>query len=401
MKFQDAVHPVSEKQTRKDNCSFQEIDANRVSDEIVPEEEGELEIERPSYPFACPWRDKGANGTSAPFTFIDLFAGIGGMRLAFHQHMGQCLFSSERDDQCHETYHENFGDWPRGGDTAKIPPDDIPTHDILTAGFPCQPFSLAGVSKKKSLGREHGFLDKAQGTLFFNVAKIIQCKRPKMFLLENVKNLRSHDKGRTFEVIEGALEELEYHLFYKVVDARPYVPQHRERIFIVGVDKKIVGVDKTVFRNSRAFEFPAPPASARPTLETILDEYVDSKYSLSPKLWTYLQRHAAKHKKKGNGFGYGLFGPGDTARTLSARYYKDGSEILIKVPHSPNPRRLTPRECARLQGFPVKFKIVVSDLHAYKQFGNSVVVPLVTAIAEQMVAIFKAHKNRQNVKARR
>jgi len=267
-----------------------------------------------------------------------------------------------------------------GGDITKIAPEDIPDHDILTAGFPCQPFSIAGVSKKKSLGREHGFLDGAQGTLFFNVAEIIQCKRPKLFMLENVKNLESHDKGNTYRVIKGTLEELDYHLFYDVLDARYYVPQHRERLFIVGFDKKI-------FKDPPAFKFPKRP-NKEPKLSDILEEKVDKKYVLSNKLWQYLKDYAEKHRLKGNGFGYGLFDGNSTARTLSARYYKDGSEILIKVPRS-NPRRLTPQECARLQGFPKKFKIPVSDTQAYKQFGNSVAVPVVFAVARQMIKAIK------------
>lgn len=313
------------------------------------------------------------------FTFIDLFAGIGGIRTPFEKLGGRCLFSSEWDRWCQKTYFENFGEIPYG-DITKIPPEDIPNHDILTAGFPCQPFSIAGVSKKKSLGREHGFLDKTQGTLFFNVAEIIRCKRPKMFLLENVKNLIGHDKGNTFKVIQGTLEELNYHISFKVIDARNYVPQHRERLFIVGMDKN-------EFPDLPDFRFPNPPKN-KPLLEKILQKKVDKKYTLSDKLWNYLQAYAEKHRLKGNGFGFGLVGENDVARTLSARYYKDGSEILIKVPRS-NPRRLTPRECARLQGFPDSFKIPVSDTQAYKQFGNSVSVPTVMAVAKQMIKIYK------------
>ena len=320
------------------------------------------------------------NGKPPLFTFIDLFAGIGGIRTALEENDGKCLFSSEWDKWCQKTYRENFGYLPEG-DITKIAPEDIPSHDLLAAGFPCQPFSLAGVSKKKSLGRQHGFLDKAQGTLFFNTAEIIRCKRPKMFMLENVKNVYGHDKGRTFGVIEGTLQELEYHIFHQVIDARHYVPQHRERLFIVGFDKKF-------FKKIPDFKFPKVP-KAEPRLSSILENKVDSKYILSDKLWQYLQSYAEKHRKKGNGFGFGLFDRNDIARTLSARYYKDGSEILIKVPHSPNPRRLTPRECARLQGFPNNFKIPVSDTQAYKQFGNSVAVPVVKVVAKQMMKVYK------------
>lgn len=321
-----------------------------------------------------------SNGKSGLFTFIDLFSGIGGIRLAFQENGGKCVFSSEWDRWCQKTYFENFGEMPEG-DITKINPKDIPDHDILTAGFPCQPFSIAGVSKKKSLGHEHGFMDKAQGTLFFNVAEIIKAKRPKMFLLENVKNLESHDSGNTFRVIKGTLEELDYSLCHRVLDARYYVPQHRERLFIVGFDKRR-------FKTPPEFEFPIPPKS-EPKLVSILQKKVDPRYILSNHLWNYLQNYAEKHRLKGNGFGFGLVDGKSTTRTLSARYYKDGSEILVKVPGS-NPRRLTPRECARLQGFPETFNIPVSDTQAYKQFGNSVVVPVVSSVAAKMAAIHKS-----------
>lgn len=310
------------------------------------------------------------------FRFIDLFAGIGGIRQAFEKHGGQCVFSSEWDNWCRKTYFENFGEMPHG-DINEIKPEKILDHEILTAGFPCQPFSIAGVSKKNSLGREHGFKDKTQGTLFFKIAEILEAKRPKAFMLENVKNLRSHDKGNTFSVIEGTLKELGYHVFSDVIDAAYYVPQHRERLFIVGFDRK-------VFREIPDFTFPAPPKK-KVTLSHILDKKVDRKYILSDHLWQYLQCYAEKHRQKGNGFGYGLFDGGSVARTLSARYYKDGSEILIKVPAS-NPRRLTPRECARLMGYDDSFKIPVSDTQAYKQFGNSVAVPVVSAVAKNLVS---------------
>jgi DNA (cytosine-5)-methyltransferase 1 len=314
------------------------------------------------------------------FTFIDLFAGIGGTRLAFQAVGGRCVFSSEWDRFSQKTYMANFGDIPEG-DITKIEPKDIPDHDILVGGFPCQPFSIAGVSKKNSLGREHGFKDKTQGTLFFNVAEIIEKKRPKMFLLENVKNLRNHDKGNTFRVISEALSELGYHVFVDVIDAKAYVPQHRERIFIVGFDKE-------TFTGNVLFKFPEMP-EAVPKLKTILERKVDKKYILTDHLWQYLQNYAAKHKAAGNGFGFGLVNGESTTRTLSARYHKDGSEILIEVPGS-NPRRLTPRECARLMGFPPDFKIVVSDTQAYRQFGNSVVVPVVKAIAEKMIKTYQS-----------
>jgi DNA (cytosine-5)-methyltransferase 1 len=372
--FQDTTIKTLKQKATEYNCSVPEFIERAMEALVLKEQTDEL--------FFNP-RPTNGNGKSELFTFIDLFAGIGGIRIAFEKQGGKCLYSSEWDKWCKETYFKNFGELPRG-DITKILPEDFPSHDILTAGFPCQPFSLAGVSKKKSLGREHGFLDKAQGTLFFNTAEIIKEKRPKMFLLENVKNLFNHDKGNTFKVIEGTLrDELKYHLFYDVIDARNYVPQHRERLIIVGFDKKL-------FKEKPDFKFPKPP-KAEPKLDSILEKKVDPKYILSAKLWQYLQDYAEKHRKKGNGFGFGLFDGSGVARTLSARYYKDGSEILIKVPGSSRPRRLTPKECAALQGFPKGFKIPVSDTQAYKQFGNSVAVPVVKAVAKQMLKVYKSH----------
>jgi DNA (cytosine-5)-methyltransferase 1 len=306
-----------------------------------------------------------------PLTFIDLFAGIGGMRLGFERAGARCVFTSEWDTYAQQTYRANFGDERLFGDITSIDPKSIPDHDILVAGFPCQPFSIAGVSKKKSLGREHGFDDPTQGTLFFNVKEIIAAKRPRAFLLENVKNLVSHDKRRTFRVILDALtNRLGYHVQHDILDAKAYVPQHRERVYIAG------------FKDPVAFTFPRPPSGA-PRLGTILEPAVAEKYTLSDHLWRYLQRYAEKHKAAGNGFGFGLVGADDVARTLSARYFKDGSEILIRQKRK-NPRRLTPRECASLMGFPRTFQIPVSDTRAYKQFGNSVVVPLLAAIAKEI-----------------
>ena len=307
------------------------------------------------------------------FKFIDLFAGIGGMRIAYESVGGKCVYSNEWNKFSQQTYKANFGDIPEG-DITKVDETTIPDHDILVAGFPCQPFSIAGVSKKNSLGRATGFEDKTQGTLFFDVCRIIKAKRPKAFMLENVKNLESHDKGKTFKIIKESLDELDYDVFYKVLDGQNYVPQHRERIIIVGFDRKRYGADIN-------FEFKLTPRNPKPVLSNILEEKVDSKYTLSDKLWAYLQAYAAKHRAKGNGFGYGIAKPDGITRTLSARYYKDGSEILIEQ-EGKNPRRLTPRECARLQGFPDNFKIVVSDGQAYKQFGNSVVVPLIANVAD-------------------
>jgi len=311
------------------------------------------------------------------FRFIDLFAGIGGMRLAFESNGGKCVYSSEWNKYSQETYKANFGDTP-DGDITKVEASSIPDHEILVAGFPCQPFSIAGVSKKNSLGRATGFEDKTQGTLFFDVCRILKEKRPCAFMLENVKNLTSHDRGNTFRVIKESLEELDYQIFYQVIDGQAFVPQHRERIIIVGFDRKRFGSDIE-------FSFDIKPLEPKPTVRDILEPSVDDKYTLTDKLWAYLQAYAQKHKEAGNGFGYGIAPLDGVSRTLSARYYKDGSEILIEQPGK-NPRRLTPRECARLQGFPDTYKIVVSDTQAYKQFGNSVVVPLMTAIASLIVS---------------
>lgn len=311
------------------------------------------------------------------YTFIDLFAGIGGMRIAYEHAGARCVYSNEWNKYSQQTYYANFGVQP-DGDITKVDAKSIPDHDILVAGFPCQPFSIAGVSKKQSLGRATGFEDKTQGTLFFDICRILKAKRPKAFMLENVKNLCSHDRGRTFKVIQESLRELNYNVFYKVLDGKTYVPQHRERIVIIGFDMERYG-DQTDFN----FEF--EPVKKLPVVKDILEKDVDDKYTLSDKLWTYLQNYATKHKEAGNGFGYGIAPLDGITRTISARYYKDGSEILI-AQSGKNPRRLTPRECARLQGFPDTFKIPVSDTQAYKQFGNSVVVPLMEQVAKKVVA---------------
>ena len=315
-----------------------------------------------------------------PVTFIDLFCGIGGIRLGMESAGFQCVMSSDIDIECQRTYFENFGEVPLG-DIREIDEKDVPDHDVLCAGFPCQPFSIAGVSKKQSLGRATGFEDKTQGTLFFDICRILRAKRPKAFMLENVKNLCSHDRGRTFKIITESLDELDYEIFYQVLDGQNYVPQHRERIIIVGFDRRRYGKDT-------GFTFDLNPADPVPVMRDILESSVDDKYTLSDKLWDYLQGYAEKHKAAGNGFGYGIADPDGISRTLSARYYKDGSEILI-AQEGKNPRRLTPRECARLQGFPEKFKIPVSDTQAYKQFGNSVVVPLMADVARLVVAKMK------------
>jgi len=336
-------------------------------------------------------------GGAGKFKFIDLFAGIGGLRRGFDDE-GECVFTSEWDKYSQKTYLANFDcDHEVAGDITKIALDDIPEHDLLLAGFPCQPFSIAGVSKKNALNRPHGFLDETQGTLFFNVAQIIRHHRPRAFLLENVKNLVNHDKGRTFEIIYNTLtKDLGYQVHWKVINAKAFVPQHRERIFIVG------------FREKNDFTFDdlaLPDPLNGPRLGTILHPEdgteeldppytrgniasVSEKYTLTDHLWRYLRDYADKHRAAGNGFGFGLVGPNDVSRTLSARYYKDGSEILVEQ-KGRNPRRLTPRECARLMGFDEPggkdFIIPVSDTQAYRQFGNAVVVPVVKAVADHML----------------
>lgn len=306
------------------------------------------------------------------YRFADLFCGIGGFRLAFERSGARCVFSSDWDKFSQKTYAANFKETPHGN-IHEIAVADIPKFDILCAGFPCQPFSIAGVSKKISLGRKHGFEDERQGNLFFSLADIIDYHRPEAFVLENVKNLVTHDKGRTFEIILNTLRKaLGYCVYHKVIDARYVVPQHRERIFIVG------------FRKKRAYEFPRFPTSG-PKLNSILKNEASSKYVLSDKLWEYLQKYAQKHKAAGNGFGFSLVTGDDVARTLSARYHKDGSEILVSRGLGKNPRRLTPDECAALMGYPKYFKIPVSDTQAYRQFGNSVVVPVVEKIAKTVI----------------
>jgi len=324
------------------------------------------------------------------FTFIDLFAGIGGMRLGLEDARGRCVYSVELDKHARRTYEANFGPLD-AADVRDVDPALIPPYDVLAAGFPCQPFSLAGVSKKRSLGRADGFADVVSGPLFFEIVRIVKQTRPPVILLENVKNLRSHDRGRTFRVILRQLERLGYEVEPDVIDARHWVPQHRERTFIVGLRR-------TEFRGRR-FVFPPIRADQPRRLRSILEPWFDRKYVLSEHLWNYLQTYARKHRAAGNGFGYGLFTGNDVARTLSARYHKDGSEILIDT-GAQLPRRLTPTECARLMGFPNprqvpsdmplheiervarSFVIPVSDTQAYRQFGNSVVVPVVTHLGD-------------------
>jgi DNA (cytosine-5)-methyltransferase 1 len=341
----------------------------------------------------------GAATNGAQFRFIDLFAGIGGIRMGFEAHGGDCVFTSEWNDFSTKTYRENYppgGEHALIGDIVSFPAEEVPSHDVLLGGFPCQPFSIAGVSKKNALGRPHGFECTTQGTLFFDVARIIAAKRPAAFLLENVKNLLSHDKGRTFDVILQTLrDELGYEVHYRVVDGQHFTPQHRERIIIVG------------FRGKTSFSWDdlrLPESGPRlgsilhrtdgsePVLPWDHDRFFDHagkrvqpKYTLTPNLWTYLQNYAAKHRAAGNGFGFGMAYPDSVTRTLSARYHKDGSEILVYQGEQLRPRRLTPRECARLMGFPDTFRIPVSDTQAYRQFGNSVVMPVMREVARIML----------------
>ncbi|AXU94824.1 DNA (cytosine-5-)-methyltransferase [Erwinia persicina] len=375
------------------------------------------------------------------FRFIDLFAGIGGIRSGFEAIGGQCVFTSEWNKHAVRTYKANWycdehqhrfnqdiRDVTLSGD-AQVNEEQayqhirqqIPDHDVLLAGFPCQPFSLAGVSKKNALGRKHGFEDEAQGTLFFDVARIITARKPAIFVLENVKNLKSHDKGNTFRIIMSTLDELGYDVADaavtgspdpKIVDGKHFLPQHRERIVLVGFRRDLA---------LPAFTLSALPSlypQQRTPLKALLDPVVDEKYILTPTLWKYLYQYAKKHQARGNGFGYGLVDPAveqGVVRTLSARYYKDGSEILIDrgwnkalgeedFDHADNqqrrPRRLTPRECARLMGFEQpgeqRFHIPVSDTQAYRQFGNSVVVPAFAAVARLLLPwIEQAVKQRQ------
>lgn len=326
-----------------------------------------------NYPEGAPFADTGYEKYKA----IDLFAGIGGIRLGFKQTgKVQFVLSSEIDKFARKTYGVNFGETPLG-DITQISAQEIPNHDILLGGFPCQAFSQAG----KKLGFED-----TRGSLFFEIARIIQAKRPKAFMLENVKNLASHKRGETISTILNVLELLGYGVKTKVLRARDFgLPQNRERIYIVGFDKSQI-------MNWNDFEFPIPPCT--PTrVGDILETNVDEKYTLSNTLWTGHQRRKEEHRSKGNGFGYSLFTANDEyTNTISARYYKDSSEILI-VQEGKNPRKITPREAARLQGFPDEFIIPVSDMQSYKQFGNSVAVPVINAIALQMLKILEDSTN--------
>lgn len=310
------------------------------------------------------------------YRFVDLFAGIGGIRIPFQELGCRCVFSSEWDSHAQKTYKVNYGDQP-AGDITKIEASSIPNFDIVLGGFPCQPFSQAGLHK--------GFAD-TRGTLFFEIERIVEEKRPKAFLLENVKQLAGHDHGRTLKVIIEHLQALNYCVSYKILRAADFgVPQNRERIYIVGFNCNYYNI-------SPDYSFPFPiPAKPKTSLGDILEKKVDSKYTISDKLWAGHQRRKLEHQAKGNGFGFSLFtGKSEYVNTISARYYKDGSEILIDQGNGKNPRKLTPRECARLQGFPEQFIIPVSDMQAYKQFGNSVAVPVIRAIAQNIVHEMKS-----------
>lgn len=338
---------------------------------------------------------------NASFTFIDLFAGVGGIRLGFEAQGGQCVFTSEWNKFAQKTYLENFpqdANHSLVGDITAVAEQDVPDHDVLLAGFPCQPFSIAGVSKKNALGRPHGFECTTQGTLFFDVARIIAAKKPQAFLLENVKNLLSHDKGNTFKVIIDTLrDELGYEVHYKVIDGQHFVPQHRQRILIVGFKDKtdfswgdLHLPEKGAIKIGAILHPQNGSERAEEPYTSGIKAKVNPKYTLSPKLWAYLQAYAEKHRKAGNGFGFGMVDKNSVARTLSARYYKDGSEILVSQGKRKRPRRLTPRECARLMGFPEDFKIPVSDTQAYQQFGNSVVMPVIQEVARIMTPHIEA-----------
>lgn len=333
-------------------------------------------MDRPRLALAIDYPLAGPPPGRETFRFIDLFAGIGGIRLGLQAAGGRCEYTVEIDKFARQTYEANFSP-VEAQDIREVDPRAIPAYDLLAAGFPCQPFSIAGVSKNLSLGREHGFEHAKSGNLFFEIERLIRDGRPpKVVFLENVRNLLTHDSKRTFKEIQRRLDDLGYELNHRIIDAQRWVPQHRERIFIIGFHRDTF--------DGQRFEFPELPVATGPNLGTALQPEYDPKYVLSQHLWDYLQEYKAKHRAAGNGFGYGLFGPDDVARTLSARYHKDGSEILIETGLD-RPRRLTPRECARLMGFPEEFVIPVSDTQAYRQFGNAVAVPVIEFLAREVV----------------
>ena len=396
----DQIHPITllrearETHTQAEIAELLNVDVRTVRRWEVRDNEPPEYLSDAIRQRILPLIENSSDNTTA-FRFIDLFAGIGGIRLGFEANGGKCVFTSEWNKFAQKTYMENFPQDTNHtlvGDITTVDEQDIPDHDVLLAGFPCQPFSIAGVSKKNAMGKPHGFECTTQGTLFFYVARIIAEKRPKAFLLENVKNLLSHDKGNTFKVIIETLEkELGYVVHYKVIDGQHFVPQHRERILIVGFKEEtdftwddLQLPEKGAVKMSSILHSQNGEEEAEEPYTEGSKAKINAKYTLTPNLWSYLPGYAEKHRKAGNGFGFGLVDNDSVARTLSARYYKDGSEILVSQGKRKRPRRLTPRECARLMGFPEHFKIPVSDTQAYRQFGNSVVMPVMQEVARIM-----------------
>ena len=396
----DQIHPITllrearETHTQAEIAELLNVDVRTVRRWEVRDNEPPEYLSDAIRQRILPLIENSSDNTTA-FRFIDLFAGIGGIRLGFEANGGKCVFTSEWNKFAQKTYMENFPQDTNHtfvGDITTVDEQDIPDHDVLLAGFPCQPFSIAGVSKKNAMGKPHGFECTTQGTLFFDVARIIAEKKPKAFLLENVKNLLSHDKGNTFKVIIETLEkELGYVVHYKVIDGQHFVPQHRERILIVGFKEEtdftwddLQLPEKGAVKMSSILHSQNGEEEAEEPYTEGSKAKINAKYTLTPNLWSYLQGYAEKHRKAGNGFGFGLVDNDSVARTLSARYYKDGSEILVSQGKRKRPRRLTPRECARLMGFPEHFKIPVSDTQAYRQFGNGVVMPVMQEVARIM-----------------
>ena len=396
----DQIHPITllrearETHTQAEIAELLNVDVRTVRRWEVRDNEPPEYLSDAIRQRILPLIENSSDNTTA-FRFIDLFAGIGGIRLGFEANGGKCVFTSEWNKFAQKTYMENFPQDTNHtfvGDITTVDEQDIPDHDVLLAGFPCQPFSIAGVSKKNAMGKPHGFECTTQGTLFFDVARIIAEKKPKAFLLENVKNLLSHDKGNTFKVIIETLEkELGYVVHHKVIDGQHFVPQHRERILIVGFKEEtdftwddLQLPEKGAVKMSSILHSQNGEEEAEEPYTEGSKAKINAKYTLTPNLWSYLQGYAEKHRKAGNGFGFGLVDNDSVARTLSARYYKDGSEILVSQGKRKRPRRLTPRECARLMGFPEHFKIPVSDTQAYRQFGNSVVMPVMQEVARIM-----------------
>jgi len=396
----DQIHPITllrearETHTQAEIAELLNVDVRTVRRWEVRDNEPPEYLSDAIRQRILPLIENSSDNTPA-FRFIDLFAGIGGIRLGFEANGGKCVFTSEWNKFAQKTYMENFPQDTNHtfvGDITTVDEQDIPDHDVLLAGFPCQPFSIAGVSKKNAMGKPHGFECTTQGTLFFDVARIIAEKKPKAFLLENVKNLLSHDKGNTFKVIIETLEkELGYVVHHKVIDGQHFVPQHRERILIVGFKEEtdftwddLQLPEKGAVKMSSILHSQNGEEEAEEPYTEGSKAKINAKYTLTPNLWSYLQGYAEKHRKAGNGFGFGLVDNDSVARTLSARYYKDGSEILVSQGKRKRPRRLTPRECARLMGFPEHFKIPVSDTQAYRQFGNSVVMPVMQEVARIM-----------------